>query len=402
MTDRRTATIESIAHGGQGVTRIDGKVHFIPDALPGSTVLFEVTEDHERWARGTLMEVVEEGSFAATPVCRHAFECGGCQWQQADLRAQQDWKRQIVIEQLERIGRIEAPPVNLTKGVGTPYGYRNRMDFDVAPDGGLALHRRRSDELVSVEECPVIHPTIEELLAVSDYRGQERVTLRAGIRTGDRLIVIGGDLPDDAPGWGAPVCRVERGRAVALLGDPWIHETVAGMRFRISASAFFQNNTDGADALAELVAGAAGGTGTLVDLFAGGGLFSCTVGRRFDRVVAIESGALAVSDLRHNTEGLDHVEVQALDVGKAGEVLEAHPGSTVIADPPRVGLGRRGVSVILRGEAARIVLVSCDPASLGRDARLLGEGGYQLVESTPLDMFPQTFHVEVVSRFEPA
>jgi len=99
VTDRLTATIESIAHGGQGVTRIDGKVHFIPDALPGSTVLFEVTEDHDRWARGTLMEVVEEGPFTVAPVCRHAVECGGCQWQQADLRAQQDWKRQIVIEQ---------------------------------------------------------------------------------------------------------------------------------------------------------------------------------------------------------------------------------------------------------------------------------------------------------------
>ena len=402
MTGRLTATVESMAHGGQGVARIDGKVHFIPDALPGATVAFEVTEDHDRWARGRLLEVIEGGPFVATPVCRHAFECGGCQWQQADLQAQRDWKRRIVIEQLERIGRIEDPPVNLAKGVGTPYGYRNRMDFDVAPAGGLALHRRRSDELVTVAECPVIHPTIEQLLAVSDFQGQGRVTLRAGIRTGDRLIVIGGDLPEAAPAWGAPVCRVERGRAVALLGDPWIHETVAGMRLRISASAFFQNNTDGADALAELVAEAADRGGTLIDLFAGGGLFSCTVGRRFDRVVAVESGALAVSDLRHNTLGLDHVEVQALDVGKASEVLGAHPGSTVIADPPRVGLGRRGVSVILRADPARIVLVSCDPGSLGRDAKLLNEGGYRLVEATPLDMFPQTFHVEVVSRFEPA
>jgi 23S rRNA (uracil1939-C5)-methyltransferase len=109
-----------------------------------------------------------------------------------------------------------------------------------------------------------------------------------------------------------------------------------------------------------------------------------------------------VEDLRHNATGLDHVEVHRIDVRKAGKVLADHVGATVIADPPRVGLEKRGVEVVLGVRPACIVLVSCDPASLGRDTRLLMEGGYRLVESTPLDMFPQTFHVEVVSRFEPA
>ncbi len=391
-----------MAHGGQGVARIDGKVLFIPDALPGATVSFEVTEDHPRWGRARLVDVIEPGPFAVDPVCRHAADCGGCQWQHADLMAQRDWKRRIVIEQLERIGRVPDPPVNLTKSAGPPFGYRTRMDFVVAPEGGLALHRRRSDELVRLEECPLIHPSLELLLAISDFRGLGKVTLRTGIRTGDRLIVIDAELPEDAPGWGAPTCRVDRGQVVPLLGDPWFHEVVAGVRFRVTASAFFQNNTDGADALAELVAAAAGRGGTLVDLYAGGGLFSCTVGRRFDRVVAVESSRLAVQDLRHNAVGLDHVEVHRIDVRRAGGLLAEHAGATLIADPPRIGLEKRGVEMVLGVRPERIVLVSCDPASLGRDTRLLMEGGYRLVESTPLDLFPQTFHVEVVSRFEPS
>lgn len=392
--------IESIAHGGQGVTRIDGKVHFVPDALPGSTVVIEVVEEHPRWARARVTEVVDPGPFAVVPVCRHAGECGGCQWQHAHLGAQRDWKRRIVIEQLERIGRLPDPPVNLTKATGQPYGYRNRMDFVVPPGGGLALHRRGSDELVGLEECPVIHPSLRPLLHASDFVGLGQVTLRAGVHTGERLVVIDGDLPEDAPRWGAPVCRVTRRRVVPLLGDPWVHEVVAGIRFRITGSAFFQNNTEGAQALAELVAVAAGRGGTLLDLYAGGGLFSCTVGRRFDRVVAVESSPLAVDDFRHNSAGLDHVEVHPLDVEKAGGVFAKHSGSTMIADPPRTGLGKRGAAAILGANPTRIVLISCDPASLGRDARLLVDGGYHLVEATPLDMFPQTFHVEVVSRFE--
>ncbi len=398
MTTRLEATITSIAHGGQGVARIDGKVHFVPDALPGSTVAIAVTDDHDRWARGEILEVLEAGPFAAVPACRHAAVCGGCQWQHAALAAQRDWKRQVVAEQLERIGRIPQPPVNPTKVAGPAYGYRNRMDFVVGP--GLALHRRRSNDLVVLEECPVLHPALEALISVSAFEGADRVTARVGTRTGDRLLVLDAELPSDAPAWGVPVCRVRSGRVEALIGDPWLHEVVVGMRFRVSGSAFFQNNTDGADVLAQLVATAAGRGGTLIDLYAGGGLFSCTIGRRFDRVVAVESAALAVDDFHHNAAGLDHVELHPVAVERAGDVLARHPGATVVADPPRAGLQRTGAAAVLRARPSTIVLVSCDPASLGRDARLLTEGGYRLVETTPLDLFPQTFHVEAVSRFE--
>ena len=126
-----------------------------------------------------------------------------------------------------------------------------------------------------------------------------------------------------------------------------------------------------------------------------------TIGRRFDRVVAVESAGLATDDFLHNAAGLDHVDLHRLRVQEAVEVVGAHRGATVIADPPRAGLGADGVAVVVGAEPANVVLVSCDPGSLGRDARLLEEAGYALEQVVPLDLFPQTFHVEVVSRFVP-
>jgi 23S rRNA (uracil1939-C5)-methyltransferase len=392
------APIESVGHGAVGVARIDGKVHFVPDALPGSVVRFEVEEDKGTWARARLVEVVDPSPFSTEPVCRHADECGGCQWQRARPIAQREWKRRVVVDSLERIGGLAEAPVSRTRQAGSPYGYRNRMDFSVRA-GRPALHRRRSEDLVALEECPVLHPLVETMLGLAGLGELDGFTLRAGIRTGDRLVVIQGDLPDGADRWGVPVCRVARGEVESLVGPPFLREVVAGVPFRITGSAFFQNSTEGADVLAEVVAPAAGRGGTLLDLYAGGGLFSCTIGRRFDRVVAVESAGLATDDFAHNAAGLDHIELHRSRVEDAGDVVASVSGSTVIADPPRAGLGRKGVDVIVRADPARIVLVSCDPGSLGRDARLLAEAGYRLVESVPLDLFPQTFHVEVVSTF---
>lgn len=394
------APIESVGHGAVGVARVDGKVHFIHDALPGSVVRFEVEDDRDRWARGRLLEVVEESPFATAPVCRHADDCGGCQWQRARPVAQREWKRRVVADAIERIGRLDASRVERVRPAGPPFGYRNRMDYSVA-DGRPALHRRRSDDLVAVEECPILHPLVEAMLDLPGLDELDGVTLRGGIRTGERLVVIDGDLPTGAERWDVGVCRVRGGRVEPLLGAPFLREVVAGVPFRITGSAFFQNSTEGADVLAEVVAAAAGRGEVLVDLYAGGGLFSCTIGRRFDRVVAVESAGPATEDFLHNAAGLDHVDLHRLRVEEAGDVVAAHRGATVIADPPRAGLGARGVEAVVGAEPSCVVLVSCDPGSLGRDAKLLAAAGYDLDRVVPLDLFPQTFHVEVVSRFTP-
>lgn len=390
-------TIDDYGHGGVGVCRVDGKVHFVEGALPGDVVHLDVTVDKRTWARATIAEVVEAGPDRRDAPCPHAAACGGCDLQQARDPAQHRWKRDVVVQQLRRPGGVADPVVHDVVAASPPFGYRNRMDFSVA-EGRPALHRRSSSELVALGVCLLLAPPLAEWFErLGDLGGATGLTMRAGLRTGDRLAVVAGDLPEGWETWEVPVCRVRRGRAESVAGPDHLHEEVAGVRLRITASAFFQNSTDGAESLVALVGEAiADRRGTLVDLFAGGGLFALTVGGPFERVVAVESAGMAVADLRHNVARIrPDVEVHAGRVEALG--LSTDGDVTVVVDPPRAGLARDGVRALAGLGADRVVYVSCEPASLGRDVALLADLGYRLHAATPVDLFPQTHHVETVA-----
>ncbi len=369
--------------------------------MPGETVVGEVVHDKGNWARLALKTINEASPDRIEPRCPHFSECGGCQWQFAGRTAQLEWKRSIVAGQLAHLGGLRDAEVRPTAAPGPAFGYRNRMDFRVAA-GKPALFRTRSSSLVPLDECSLLHPELADVFAtLGPLDGLKRVTLRIGARTGDRLIVVSGRVPPQAQQWDAAVA-VSAGRNVRVVrGKPTLTEIVAGVTFRIGATAFFQNNTDGADELVRLVDEAAALTETdvLLDGFAGGGLFSATVGRGAARVIAVENEPVAVRDLRHNIQeaGVD-VAVVAADFTEAPSRIE-EPWTAAIVDPPRTGLGRDGVAAVTATDPTRIVYVSCDPASLARDARLLTESGYRLDWATPVDMFPQTFHIETVARF---
>jgi 23S rRNA (uracil1939-C5)-methyltransferase len=391
-----------MAHGGEAVARDDqGKVYFVAGALPGEHVLVEVVSDKGSWARARLEEIVESSPHRIDPPCRHFAACGGCQWQFADYRAQLRWKEETVGGQLRHLGRIPDPEVRRIVTPGDPYGYRNRMDFKVV-DGSPALTRARSRELVPLDECLLLaHPLGNLFDRLGDLSGATSVTLRGGLRTGDLMAVIEGKMPPQAAKWDASVVHRRRDGFKVISGEPHIHETVAGVRFRISPDAFFQVNTAGADSLVRLVEQALElqPTDVLLDAYAGGGLFTCTVGARAGRVIAIESDSAALADLRHNTAAM---ELPARIV--PGRVEEVAPDlgeywTATVVDPPRTGLGRSGIAAITSAAPRAIAYVSCDPASLGRDANLLAESGYEFVWARPVDLFPQTFHVETVALF---
>jgi 23S rRNA (uracil1939-C5)-methyltransferase len=186
-----------------------------------------------------------------------------------------------------------------------------------------------------------------------------------------------------------------------VIGPPHIHEEVAGIRFRVTGPAFFQVNTDGADTLVGLVQNALqpNASDTLLDAYSGVGLFAAAVGKSAGRVLAIESSGLAAADLRHNLMAAGLPDYQVMR-GRFGEVVLPDRWDVAVCDPPRSGLGDGGVSSLTAGQPRRIAYVSCDPASLARDTRLLEAAGYRLVKATPVDLFPQTFHVETVAEFE--
>ncbi|MGA7271742.1 MAG: 23S rRNA (uracil(1939)-C(5))-methyltransferase RlmD, partial [Acidimicrobiia bacterium] len=309
-----------------------------------------------------------------TPPCPVFDRCGGCDWQMISLTAQRRWKARIVAEQLQHLGGVTDPPVTDIEAVSEGYGYRNRIDLRIER-GRPGLYAAGSHDLVLIEDCPLVTSTISTMLAeLSVDSGVDRVTLRASERTGERAMIR-----RDERGWSH--------------GE--IHELVDGHRFRISGRAFFQVNTGGADALVALVKEALGPgpDESMLDGYAGGGLFSATVGGAAQSVVAIENDPTAVADLRHNVP-------YATVVSEPFESARVPRVDVAVVDPPRAGLGEGGVSTLLEARPARLAYVSCDPAALARDTRWLIEGGYRLGSVTPVDMFPQTHHIEAVAVYE--
>jgi 23S rRNA (uracil1939-C5)-methyltransferase len=258
----------------------------------------------------------------------------------------------------------------------------------------------------------VAHPLAEEVLVAGRFPGAAEVTVRVGAATGERLVLVHG------PGSRAAAAAASVPGDVRIVADEdlaagrraWIHDEVAGRRWRISAGSFFQTRPDGAEALVDAVVAAAGGPpapGTrIVDAYAGVGLLAGALTRGWPpealgRVQAVERSASSVADARHNLGreggggGSAGVRVVHSDVDR----WRSRPADLVVADPARGGLGRRGVAALVAAQAPVLVLVSCDPGSLGRDARLLGEEGYRAAHTTLVDMFPHTHHVEAVTGF---
>jgi 23S rRNA (uracil1939-C5)-methyltransferase len=390
-----------IAHGGEAVARKDGKAHFIAGAMPGEIVEAAIVEDRGSWARAALVEVIEPSPLRRKPPCQYAEVCGGCQWQFADGDTQRQWKRDIVFGQLQHLGRLSDPVVHDTVNVGSDLGYRNRMDFHVV-NGRPGLYRPRSHDIVHLEQCPLLVPALQDVYErLGDLHGVEQLTLRAGTRTGIRLAIVEGEIPQDVEDWGVPVAQRTTTSIRPVIGAPLLSEIVRDVVFEIPVNGFFQSNTPGADMLVDLVSDALDVQSheTLLDGFCGVGLFGATVGQDAARVIGIDSSREAVVAARRNLRnvGIDH----NLLIGSFTKDIESFDEywDVAVVDPPRKGLGERGVEAVTSAQPRAVAYVSCDPASLARDTRFLGNLGYDFIEATPVDLFPQTYHVETVALF---
>lgn len=384
-----TLRVDAIAHGGDGIGRLDGKATFVRGAVPGDVVEVEVLEDRKRFARARLVTVIEASPDRVEPPCPHFGVCGGCAWQQVSVEVQRAWKHQTVVGQLAHIGRLDDVEVRAIEGPGRPLHYRNRMDFRTKA-GRPALYEVKSHEAVRLETCLLLAEPLFDLFdQIEAIDVPDQMTLRAGLRTGEVVMIADDEVVDRL---------VEAGFPAATEDEAVIHEIVAGEMFRISGRAFFQVNTEGAERMVDLVRQAAGATDGLhvVDAYAGGGLFAKTVAAGAGRLTVIESDPVALDDLRSNLDEDVEAIAEPVETG-----LELVPGSpdVVIVDPPRAGLGPDTIGHLVRIGAPVLASVSCDPASFARDARMLVDAGYRLEWVTPVDLFPQTPHTETVARF---
>ena len=382
--------VTAVVAGGDGLARAeDGRVTFVAGALPGERVRAVVHQHKRDYARATALEVLVPSPDRVAPPCPNvAAGCGGCDWQHIDPAGQRRLKAAIVQDALRRQAKVD---VEVALGPDLPAtAYRTTLR-GLAEGGRFGFRRRASHDVVVADPCLVAHPLLAELVGEGRFP-DGTVVLRAGARTGERLVLVDGaadqvQVPADV--------RVVDQATLRAGGRAWFHEELAGRRWRISAASFFQARPDGAEALVDAVRTALDGApgGGLVDLYGGVGLFAGALGGA-GPVTLVEQSRSSIADARIN-------------LGKGAKIIRADvahwgatPAARVVADPPRAGLGPRGVRAVAATGARRVALVSCDPAALARDARLLAEAGYDLHDAALVDLFPHTSHVEVVTRFD--
>lgn len=384
----------AMAAGGAALAReAGGRVVFVEGALPGERVRALVTESRKDFARAVAVEILEASPERVAPPCAAlAAGCGGCTWQYVSAAGQIRLKAEIVTDALRRIAKLAEPPAPEHAPISGP-ALRTTARLAVSPTGRAGHRPNAGAGAVETDACLAADPLLEDLIVAGRYPGAREVLLRVSVATGERLVLVDR---------GAARVQVPEGVGIFEEGDrrpAFVHEDVAGRRFRISAGSFFQAGPVVAEGLVAAVDAAIGDAlgdgGVLVDLYAGVGLFAATIGARAAKVVAVESDPSAVADARVNLAGL-HAKVVASEVGR----WRPRPADVVVADPSRSGLGRPGAGAVAATGAARAVLVSCDPASLARDTVLLAGAGYRLASVALVDAFPHTFHVETVSRFD--
>jgi 23S rRNA (uracil1939-C5)-methyltransferase len=405
MMVEQTIELAAMAHGGSALGRdTAGRVIFVPYAIPGETVRVRLTDDKARYAHAELLEVLSPSPHRIEPRCRHFGVCGGCHFQHIAYPAQLKFKTEVVRDQLERVGKFSDPPVRAMIASPAEWSYRISATFHPTQEGRLGYWSPIEERVIPIEECSIIRPVLWQLFEDLDLElaGIRHVTLRVGA---DDELLIALETEDVEP----PALEVDfpvsvamvlpTGEAANLVGDNYLLQQCAGRDFRVSAGGFFQVNLGGAEHLVPLVhrLAALGGHEIVLELYSGVGLFTAQLSTASARVLGIEANPDAVSDASVNLEETENVELYQGAVEEVLPVLVDVPFDVVVLDPPRGGVDPTVIDGLLEIRASRIIYVSCDPATFARDARRLARGGYRLVEVTPVDMFPQTFHIETVS-----
>jgi 23S rRNA (uracil1939-C5)-methyltransferase len=388
------ATVEKLVYGGDGLARLEGRVVFAPFVLPGERIRVQTWREQPGLLRAQTLEVLEPAPERVAAPCPVFGRCGGCHYQHAPYEYQLSAKRDILVDQLRRLGKME-PPETIVVAAAEPWGYRNRAQLHI--DGRHIGYREAgSHSLCEVSQCPLASPKINETihaLAGMLYNPRwPRFVRSLEIFTDEQQVqlnVVATDQP------------------VAKRFFDWCAEEIPGLvenaldyqgRFRVSRNSFFQVNRFLLDKLVEVALEGAEGE-TALDLYAGVGLFSLALARGFREVTAVESGSGAVRDLQFNAEraGLANLRAERQTAEEYLQKLERAP-DFVLLDPPRAGLGKAVVRRLAELRPRQVTIVSCDPATLARDLAGLTAAGYRVEQMTLVDLFPQTFHLETVLR----
>ncbi len=443
--------IEDMSVGGEGIGRMDGMTFFVKDALIGDLVRVGITKLKKTYGYARLIEIVEPSPDRVEPVCVYSRQCGGCQLQALSYEKQLEFKQRLVENDLIRIGGFAEVPMEPIIGMDDPFHYRNKAQFPIGTDRDghivTGFFAGRSHRIIPNRDCALGVPVNRQILdiviefmercgipAYDETTGEglvRHVLIRYGFATEEILVCLiinGGELPCEEElirplaaleGMTGICINSNTTRSNVILGEKtrvlwgqgYLTDEIGQIRFRISPESFYQVNPVQTEVIYRLAAEYAALTGTQIvwDLYCGIGTISLTLAGQAGWVYGVEVVPQAVEDARRSAS-LNGITTVEFFVGKAEEVFPKICGreaaakgegtykrsDVVIVDPPRKGCDPDLLGTILAMAPERIVYISCDPATLARDAKILCEGGYRLARVRPVDNFCQTVHVETV------
>jgi 23S rRNA (uracil1939-C5)-methyltransferase len=408
MTSTVDVRIDNLAYGGDALGRLaDGRVVFVPYAIPGELARLRLVEEKPHHARAVLVEVLEASPDRVEPRCQHFKTCGGCHYQQMNYPIQLKAKAAILREQLERIGGLKDIPAVEVEAAPEPWYYRNHIQFHLTHEGKLGFQRAHSNQPFAIRECHLPEVAINQLwpqVEIEPMPGLERISLRLGADA-DRMLLLEGSIPQpldfNIEDLAISVVQVGPSGNVVLAGSDYLVMEISGRHFMVSATSFFQVNTLQAQAMVKHLTEhlSLDEEMTVLDVYCGVGLFSAFLAPKVKRLVGIEISPGACEDFTTNLDEFENVELYEASAEDVLGNVVFNP-DIIIMDPTRAGLGGKTVEGIIAQGAAQLAYVSCDPATLARDSKQLSAGGYSLVKVTLFDMFPQTYHIESISYWE--
>ncbi|MCB8938235.1 MAG: class I SAM-dependent RNA methyltransferase [Ardenticatenaceae bacterium] len=407
--EKVTLDITEMAHGGSGIGRANrSRTVFVPLTVPGEKVRAQIVSEKNKYAQAELVQVLQPSPERVTPRCQHFAVCGGCHFQHMSYGAQLAAKEAVVRDQLARLGGFKQANVVPVLPNPEPWAYRVEMVLSPVGNGRLGFWSPVQKEVIAIEECPIARPELVGLLqdVELDLPGLRKLSLRVG--DDEALLaaieVDGVEPPELEADFPISVAIVLPDKtAASLVGDFYSVQRINGRDFRISPGVDMAGSPAGMELVVQTVLRYAMLTGeeNVVELYSGAGTLTAFLAEKSAEVVAVERNPDAVADLAVNLDDLDNVN---LFEGEVEDVLPLMPEEVevMVAHPWGNGLSKKAVTAVSQAKPARFIYVSSDVATLARDGRSLAKAGYNLVEIQPIDMQPQTFHIETVSLWERA
>ncbi len=407
--------IDGITHIGEGVARIEGKATFIPFAIPGETVEVEITEEKKKFRRARLTEIKDGSEDRITPLCPHYYECGGCAYQHVSYPKQLELKHRVVQESINRIAKIDLE-VNPVLGMDEPWRYRNKVEWHVDRINGqlkMGYYKNDSHRIIDISTCKLISEEMESLSLYIKARLEEfklpdhcEIVIRQSSLNRKLMIVFRGEGMDklnissllDYPELNS-IYSIDNEFYTLLHGEAYLQEEINGVLYEISALSFFQVNSTQTSKLYELVTeyARAKRSNRVLDAYCGIGSISLLLAKTARKVLGVESYAPAIKDATNNKYKNKIFNCDFL-TGPCEIIIPQliDEFDLVVLDPPRAGCTEDLIQAIAEISPKRIVYVSCNPATLARDLALFAKEGFETREIQPVDMFPQTSHVETI------